>query len=272
MAGQLHLLFSPSAAGTLRATITRLRRSDRVVCFFDDFSFGLVDGGDAERIAWIEQELDVTGWDDVVADSGPVLRATCIEAVDPVVWLSRRETRSYAGFLWWLERRGDAPCSIIDVTDVTRDGLPRTDDTPPALGPGVLSQDAMARLLGSEMRLRPVDRDAYRATWQRLRVENAPFRVVGPDGLLTSAPFTQFDALLLSCARPEWWKAARIVGLALCELWETTLCQTGDLVLFARLCRLAYSGALEWRGDMAEMRTCEFRLPAPPSTGTSPAG
>lgn len=269
---QFHLLFSPSAAGTLRATLSEQGRPDQVVSVFDDFSFGPLDSDDATRVAWIENELSITEWDSVIADSRPVLTASLSSAVEPVVWVSFREARTYAGFLRWLPCRGDAPCTIIDVTDVAQDGGPAGPDAKPVPGPGALPRDALARLLDTQ---RPLCDDQHRehlVLWEQLRSEDAPFRMIGEDGRLTSAPITCFDPLLLSCAQPEWWKAARIVGLALCEQREAGVSQVGDMVLFGRLCRLAEAGALEWRGDMARLATCEFRLPVLRSAEPLPPG
>lgn len=258
---QFHLLFSPSAAGTLRATLSEQGRPDRVVSVFDDFSFGPLDSDDATRVAWVENELSITEWNSVIADSRPALTASLSSAVEPVVWVSFREARTYAGFLRWLACRGDAPCTIIDVSDVAQDGSPAGPDAKPAIGPGALPRDAMARLLDTQSPISDDQRRKHLALWEQLRSEDAPFRVIGENGRLTSAPITCFDPLLLSCAQPEWWKGARIVGFALCEQWEAGVSQAGDMVLFERLCRLAKASALEWRGDMAEMATCEFRLP-----------
>lgn len=128
---QFHLLFSSSAAGTLRATLSDLCRKDEVVSVLDDFSFGPFDSDDETRLVWIENELSITDWDSVIADSRPALTASLANAVEPVVWVSFREARSYAGFLRWLVYRGDAPCTIIDVTDVAEDGSPAGPDTKP---------------------------------------------------------------------------------------------------------------------------------------------
>lgn len=269
---QFHLLFSPSGAGTLRATLSEEGRTDEVGSVFDDFSFGPLDSDEATRLSWIENEFSITEWDSVIADSRPALTASLSNAVEPVVWVSFREARSYAGFLRWLAYRADAPCTIIDVTDVAEDGSPAGPDTKPVWGPGPLPREAMAHLLDTQRPLSDDQRREHLALWGQLRSEDAPFRVIGEDGRLTSAPITCFDPLLLSCAQPEWWKAARIVGHALCRQWENNVFQAGDMVLFERLCRLGETGPLEARGDLSRIATCEFRLPAPRSTEPLPPG
>ncbi len=258
----LHLLFSPLAAGTLRQTLSRLGRAEPVLCAYDDFSFGPIAGDDSNRAAWVEDVLAIDDWSDVIRDTAPMLRAAGSDNLRPVVWVSHRNARCYAGFLRWLSHRGDAPCDIIDVTDLTRDGIEANAGDRLALGTGALSNEAMARLLGTERPLEQSERRRHLALWQRLRSEDAPFRVVGPDGVLASAGLDHFDPLLLSCMTFEWRKAARVIGEALADAMDTNIAQAGDLVLYACACRLAERGALEWRGDLTSMAACEFRLPA----------
>jgi len=52
---------------------------------------------------------------------------------------------------------------------------------------------------------------------------------------------------------------ARIVGEALDASAEGDVYQVGDLVLTSRLIHLAKAGALEWRGELGQMRGCELR-------------
>lgn len=258
----LHVLFSPSAAGTLRQTLSRLGRTEPVVCLYDDFSFGPIMSDDAARVAWVANVFGVDDWGSVLFDTAALLHRAASSGVMPIVWTSRRNARCYAGFLWWLSHRGDAPCDVIDVTDLTWEGAEAKTGEQLALGTGSLSAEAMARLLDTQRPLGQSERHRHLALWERLRSEDAPFRIVGPGGVLTSAGLEYFDPLLLSCATSEWRKAARVVGEALADGLDRNIHQAGDLALYACACRLAERGALEWRGDLASMMACEFRLPA----------
>lgn len=257
----LHVLFTPSGAGTLRQTLVQQGRTEQVACPFDDFSFGPVGADDTARVAWVEEELGITDWQSVVAETAPFLEASCSNDVLPVAWISRRDTRSYAGFLWWLSHLGDAPCKIIDVTGLKVGGA-GTDMAPwLAISPAALVPEEMARLLDTERDLGAVERGEYQAQWSQLLSDNAPLRVVDRDGSLTSAPISYFDPLLISCATSAWQKMARIIGEALASFLDDGVHQTGDLILYGRACVLAEEGSLEWRGDLSSMQTCELRLP-----------
>ena len=261
----LHVLFGPSAEGSLRDGLAAAGRQDQVVCLYDDLSFGPINPPDADaRIEWIEEELGYTEWDDVTAATRPFLVASLSPDIRPVAWFSRRDAHLYTGFLWWLWQLGDAPCDVIDVTELMvvhsgKDGKPR----PPhlAVSPSLLLPDEMSNLLDRAAPLSPATRRHYRDLWERLTIENAPLRVLDEAGLV-SAPITFFDSLILSCATPTWLKMARVVGDALARSWEGDLHQTGDLVLAARVRALAKAGTLEWRGDLSSMHKCEVRRSA----------
>jgi hypothetical protein len=183
-----------------------------------------------------------------------------------IAWFSRRSTADYTGFLEWLWRLGDAPCEIVDVTDVMivhrrRDGQM----SPPELATGVgeLSPEnfLVNGLLDRAATLDPPARNRYHETWRRLREENAPLRVLTERGI-ESAPISFFDSLLLSCMTSPWRKTARVVGEALTKSWADSLRQTGDMVLAARVRALTEAGRLESRGDLFRIQHSEVRLPS----------
>jgi hypothetical protein len=240
---RLHITFGNSAAATLRQALRQAGRNDEVAYLQDNFSFGPIAAPDPNvRARWVEYELGYSGWEFVIGATEPFLEETRVVDVPRVAWTSIRETSSYAGFLWWLSRVGDAPCSVVTV---------------PA--PGLLTADQMIALLGSEVVLGPGERARHQNRWQQLERENAPLRVIEGEELV-SAQIDYFDPMLLSFATSNWQKMALIVGKALGEFYNGPY-QTGDLVLAARLRALADDGQLEWRGDLSEIRACELRLP-----------
>jgi hypothetical protein len=262
----LHILFTPSAAGDLRETLRHLGRDDRVICLFDCLSFGPINPPDpAARQKWIEDELGYTGWEEVTDKSEAFWTDALSSSERKIAWTSRRSAQEFAGFLEWLWRFGDGPLEVIDLTDVSvvsgmRDGV--VTKPHPAVSVALLSTYQLLEngLLDRAVALTPTLRDRYRAQWRQLRIEDAPLRVLTPEGL-ASAPLTFFDPTLLSYATPAWQKMAMVVAKALSEFWDTGLIQTGDLVLAARVRALVESGDLEARGDLSEIRWCEVRLP-----------
>lgn len=259
-AATLHVTFTESGAAELRKVFTASGMNHRAIAPFDDLTYGPIrDSTTEDRIAWVESVLGY-------CDSSPREWVREIdafweeaEAIDDrsFVWVSGRVAKEVAGLMALISRRGGKPLRIIDLTDFRGSGGQRM----PALG--LLSQETLeARRPWEQSRLLTPDECSQRLeTWGRLQAENAPLRVLS-EGNLVSAPITHFDELLLTFATSEWRKMAYLVGYSLGEQTEADIYQCGDLVLAARARALAKSGRLEWRGDLAEMRTSEVRLPA----------
>ena len=261
----LHIVFTPSGAGTLRDVLSADGRNERVVSLFDDLSFGPIEPSDGStRPPWVEEQLGYTDWNDVIAQSESFWRESLSHGVRKTVWLSRRSAMEYAGFLEWLWRAGDAPCDIVDLTEFRISRYPQHGPpTPSSLAVSLagLFPDEIRdnKLLERTEPLPASERHRYRELWRQLRAENAPFRVTdGQD--LRSAPISVFDQTLLSLINDRWQKVARVVGEAL-ALQMDDLWQTGDMVLAGRINALVNSGALECQGDPLNMRFSEIRLP-----------
>lgn len=254
----LHVMFASGAAATVRRALAQQDRHDLVVHLHDNFSFGPIDGNG--RAPWVDQMLGITNWDDLAASAAPFLEASCSPYLTPVAWFSRRDTQSYAGFLWWLAQLGDAPCRVMDVTDLRvayKGHAPYL-----AVSPSLLSPEQAGDIIDSHAPLEDAARADYQAQWQTLVAENAALRVIDAQGSLVSAPITFFDPVLISCADTGWRKMAIMIGQALAKTRGGDLCQTSDLLLHSRLCALAETGALEWRGDLHNVQQCQLRLPA----------
>lgn len=263
----MHILFGDSAAGCLRQALAKVEREDRVTCLSDSFEFGPINPPDAmARARWVDEELGVANWHEVAMQTETAIAASLAGGIRPIAWLSRRDAHWYAGFLEWLSRLDDAPCDVIDLTDLMVRGRTRNEKPAPpslAISPSTLDPDQIveAGLFDMSTPLASSARNQYRALWRDLRAENAPLRIVGSEGLV-SVPITFFDPVVVSSATSDWRKMARVLGEALVQSWEGDLRPVGDLVLAARIRVLAECGHLEWRADLFEMRHCEIRLPA----------
>jgi len=262
-ARELHVVFTPSAAGELRKALKATGRNGDVVSLFDCLSFGPINPHDpAARCKWVEEELDYTGWENVITDSRDFWDRPYAHRGPIIVWTSRRSADEYAGFLEWLSRFGDLDFEVVDVTTATvgHRGPDGNISRRPAISLGILHSHEILELvlMNSAEKLSAALHGHYRTHWDRLRAENAPLRVLS-GGELVSAPITFFDQLLLSHAKSDWQKVAMVVARALTEFWDTQTLQTGDLVLAARVRSLVASGFLESRGDLAHIRSSQVR-------------
>jgi hypothetical protein len=263
----VHVVFG-GAAKSVRTALAAARRPDRVVTTHDTFYLGPINSPDPDvRVSWLKDNLGVgrwlgqPGWRAVVAGNAALLAGSIGSDIHPVVWFSRRNAASYAGFLWWLSHLRDAPCEIIDHTEVMLPARKSRGDLLPrrlAVCPYQCTPKELRNLFDAARPLSLEDRRRYQTRWQGLAQENAALRVTdGTD--LVSAPITLFDPLLLAFVTPAWRKMSRVVGGALLQGDEQDLSQTNDLFLFVRLRALAEAGVIEWQGDLGRIHYCEVR-------------
>jgi len=256
-----------SAAGDLSEALTLMGRDDGVVALPDNLSFGPIHPPDpALRAAWIEAELGYEGWDEVGSASDKFWAAALAADSLPIAWISRRSAQDYAGFLEFLWRLGDRPCNVVDLTDqmVTRhDKEGRVSEPHLVVSPALLNpyQFIENRLFDLAQPLTTQARSAYRATWQKLRPENAPLRILTSNLALTSVPISYFDAALQSYVTERWQKVARVVAELMVKYSDLDVLHIDDLVLAARVRALAAAGLVEAKGDLMQIRFSEIRLP-----------
>lgn len=260
----LHIVFSPSAAGDLRHGLVAAGVSGTVTAFPDDLSFGPINPADAGlRTEWVGEVLGFGGWDEL--ELGRFWSEALSDGPQRIAWVSRRSTREFCGFLEWLRRNGERPCKVVDLTDVT---FPSNGDSGARITAPVTSlihgyQFADARLWDLAAPLRSEERMKWLELWDHLRGENAPLRILSSTGL-ESAPLDIFDEQLLSVIDVDWSKAALAVGRFLHASAYEGFCsegvhQTGDLVPVARIAALIDAGKIEGRGNPYEMKTCMVR-------------
>ncbi len=263
----LHIVFDAGAAAELRMALNWVGRRDRVVAFCDDLSVGPIDPPDADmRGRWIAEALPHAFCLDQL-DNEAFWRTALSHAGPRILWYCRRWARIHAGFLEVLWRWGDTACAVVDLdADIAAGHVPGASawDAPlPSVGHlRLLSADAIVdqRLIEQARPLGRHEHAACCARWRHLRQENAPFRVVGPDLDLVSAPLSVFDQSLLSRITNRWQKAAKVVGQILDDFEDDGRFQTGDTVLSSRLQALADAGRIEAQGNLARLRHSEVRL------------
>lgn len=270
----VHVVFG-SAESNLREAIYEAGWPEDVVGSYDLFSIGPVAPGSitpgpvmptemAARAQAMNVILGTTTWEMTVALNAPLLSISLAEGVQPVVWFSRRDAHSYAGFLWWLWHRGEGACEIVDVTETIlplhqlQGGLLKKRL---AVSPGLVPAEDMTILREEARPLAQDERRRYQEMWSRLMRENASLRLVEGDELV-SKPVSHFDPLLLSFVIEHWRKMAWVIGGAMMEGFDDDIHQVGDLFLHARLRALVEAGVIEAVGDVTRMGYCEVRLPS----------
>jgi len=255
----LHIAPGESAGGSLIQAIRDAGQDDNVLPFRDDLSCGPIDRGEpSARAAWWDQFHDASHVEAALGEFWERVGATDRRLV---IWFGRHSARELAFFLAWVERSGERPYQVIDVTG--RQVRYRWPDGSFAVRPAAyvseLQPDALRTLFGSERPIAPGRRKEISRHWRQLRAENAPFRIVTNTGL-ASAPLDYFDPWILQHATAEWRPMAHVVGGTMDATSERYF-QVGDVMLQARVVALVAEGKLLAEGDPWVMRSCRVRLP-----------
>lgn len=241
----LHVTPGDSVGGSLKQVLRLAGHQQEVLSFNDDLSCGPIAWGTArERAAW---------WSHVHAPRPEDALAAFwhrLETADEqlVVWFGRHSASELAFFLALTDRLGDRPYDIVDVSAGQ-----------PAGAVAEAPADRLKPLLDIARPISPQETVDAGRLWQRLRTQNAPFRVVTSTGL-ASAPLDHFDSSILGQATREWLSAASVIGSTTAHNCELYL-QVSDTLLRARLVALVEEGKLLADGDPWDVRTCRVRLP-----------
>jgi Protein of unknown function/Domain of unknown function (DUF1835) len=254
----LHIVPGDSACGSLRQALRDAGRDEEVLAFRDDLSCGPIATDDpSERARWWAQYYGDLSEAELV--SFPALWDRVAASEDRlVVWFGRHSASELAFFLAWTDWLGERPYEVIDVTG--RDVPIRRKDGSPMPAVSIIPADRLRVLLGTERPVAAEQRAADQNLWRQLKAEDAPFRVVSAEGLV-SAPINHFDALILEQASSEWQRTARVVGATLGQCWEPYV-QAYDMMLHVRVVALVESGKLLAEGDPWDMRGSRVRLPS----------
>ncbi len=248
----LHIAPGDSAGGSIVQTMRELGRDDEVLRFLDDLSCGPIEPDlPSVRATWWEpyyEEREIEGelkafWDRALTTDERL-----------VVWVSRHSAREYAFFLAWVDRLGERPYSVIDVTGRTLPGQTR-----PLSSVGYMPPYQLKAVLGSERALTGKEKVDARRLWLQLRKENASFRIVTPEGM-ASAPVDYFDPFLMAHAKTEWQRSLRLVHETIGTTSEPYH-QVDNIMLLARVVALVSEGKLLADGDPWDMIKCRVRLP-----------
>lgn len=238
----IHVLFSSSAAGTLRQLLRSRGVQDRVVDLTEWLDTGWIASDRIEdRIEWFEARMPWKGNWAWAADCMPKFLSAVDSDDDRLVWLAPQSAQEQSGFLWFLHQT-QSPASRMIVANYPLKGA-RNGEPPHSLGE--LGHEPMAQLLDDAPRLEwdglrfPVER------WRALMDDAAVLRVVD-DGRLKSARSDHYDDWILGWCPIGWTKWYRVVGDAMGHASQAI----DDLFLRWRLQELIASGAIECEGQL----------------------
>jgi hypothetical protein len=256
----LHIAPGQSAGGSLIRAIQDAGRDEEVLSFFDDLSCGPIQSDEpSARDAWWSQFGDTEAF---AARYGEFWRRVTATNDRLILWFARRAAGELSFFLSWTDRLGERPYLIVDATGQRLESKAPDGSVKwfgPAQAVSHIPAYALRTLLGTERPITAAERNDGQQRWQQLRKENAPFRIVTEEGLVSTS-IDYFDPLLLAQATHRWQKVALVVGKTMGDNSDPYH-QVGDLMLLTRIVALVESGRLVAEGDPWSMHKCRVRLP-----------
>lgn len=242
----IHIVFCPSAAGTLRQVIRERGLEDRVLGLRDWLHCGPIkDDSFAERAHWLDANAptDHGGWDWIIEEAVR-FRSSVSGVSDPLIWLAPRSAAERCGLHWYLDQfGGDGAQMVIAEHALRGEGYEE-----PPLGLDRLDLPQMAQLLDECPRL-PWNVSRFPVgLWRNLVSEIALIRIV-QDDVLKSAEDSFFDAFILKRCSANWSRTLRVVGYTMGDTWEAGH-HVSSSVLTWRIRELIRTGVLECDGDL----------------------
>jgi hypothetical protein len=230
----IHVLFSSSAAGTLRQLLHARGVRQRVVVLSETFEWGPISNGNFEdRQAWLDRHApnEFGGWGWLAADVAEFQEKVAADA-ERLIWIAPRSASEQSGLYWYLAQFGGAGAQMILADYPLRDAWRGE----PPRGLGELQEEAIGQLLDECPRLPLQSARFPEGRWKRLMAEDALIRVVD-GGVLGSAPEDYFDRFLLEHCPVEWTRWNRVIGDAMVNLGDIGH-SVSDMLLHWRLCEL----------------------------------
>jgi hypothetical protein len=111
----IHVLFSSSAAGTLRQVLAERGQRERIVDISDDLDWGPIASANfADREKWFDHHIpnDFGGWD-WFSESMDRFNDNVSADPDRLIWIAPHSASEQSGLYWYLENFGGADCEMI---------------------------------------------------------------------------------------------------------------------------------------------------------------
>lgn len=260
----VNIVFGKLAKKILRASLQISGRRESISTFPDDLSFGPINPPNgARRLKWIDDTFHLSperwgifptrldGWFDLIRNKYSTI----------VCWVCRHSAYECCGLYECARRIRRKDFYFIDTMAIDSTGVVNANmlDLQLATRLAHMSPTIAAQLIGKESLVSPSLRAMWRRTWQGLRVENAPFRTVGPHGI-SSVSISHFDTVLLSNVATEWRSVRRVVTYAAVEANQNNFFRVDMMALTGRLQALVTERKIEARGDISQWLTAEVRL------------
>lgn len=241
----IHIVFSSSAAGTLRRLLRRRGLRDKVVDLTDSLDWGPIAMPLKDRENWLDQYAPTgSGNRDWISEQVSEFWKAVEKEPDRLIWIAPRSATEQSGLYWFLSQFDGIEADLV-IADYP---LSASWKNQAPLTLGELNEDLMAELLDSCPRIRRDDARFPRRRWSELMIDNALLRIV-EGGAIQSVHERYFDDLLLEHCHSDDTNWRRVVGNAMAASFDSNG-SPSDAFLFWRLRELIREGRIVCDGEL----------------------
>ncbi|SOE62927.1 protein of unknown function [Burkholderia sp. D7] len=247
----LNVVFSHIAYDMISQLLSKDSRDEDIVIVSGGFHLGPIGNDDYDvREKWLRDNIDCDFSENsvpIMGESYAALTRSLRDSRRVFVWVDLMSSGEYAGFLYWIDRF--KPSNLFIVQPKPRSDNVMENDGVPSLD----SARGAARLTSSD------ELNEYSMLWNRLKLENAAFRLFAQTGEFRSFTIDSFDDVLVDSVAEDWKSMPKIVLKAMNTCWASGRSIPGDLFFYRRLIWLSENSKIELRGDSNEFSKLDLR-------------
>lgn len=241
----IHIVFSSSAAGTLRQLLRRRGLREQVVDLTESLDWGPIATSLKERENWLNQNAP-TGFGnrDWISKHVSEFWKTVERDPERLIWIAPHSAAEQSGLYWFLSQFDGTEAEMV-IADYP---LSTSWKNQAPLGLGELNEDLMAELLDGCPRIRRDDYRFPRDRWLKLMIDDTLLRIV-EGGAIQSVHESYFDDLLLEHCPSHDTNWQRVVGNTMAASFDNRRRSPSDDFLFWRLRELVRRGLIICDGE-----------------------
>ncbi len=242
----IHIVFSSSAAGTLRQLLRRRGLREQVVDLTESLDWGPIATSLKERENWFDQNAP-TGFKnrDWMSRHMSEFRTAVESDPERLIWIAPYSAAEQSGLYWFLSQL-DGIEPKMAVADYP---LSKNWKNQAPLGLGELDEERMGELFDSCARVQRDEGRFPRGRWFELMIDDALLRIV-EGGAIKSVHESHFDDLLLENCPSQDTNWRRVVGKTMAASFDNRRRSPGDEFLFWRLRELVRQGLIICDGEL----------------------
>jgi Protein of unknown function/Domain of unknown function (DUF1835) len=244
----LNVVFSPFVYDAISQLLDKESRDENIAIISGGFHLGPIGRDDFHaREKWFRDHVDPDFSETPAAALCESYVAITLAQKDNghvFVWVDLTSSAEYADFLYWIDRCKLSNFFIVEPNPHSENGGV----------PSLSLARVNARLIRSDELVE------YALLWNKLKAEDAAFRLFFQTGEFRSFAIDAFDQVLVNSVAEDWQSISTILVKAMDACWTLGISIPGDLVFHRRLIWLSQNSTIELRGDGKDFSRSDLRI------------